>query len=296
MSPSCWRPTSRTRSGSASPRSFWLCSIFGILFFLVTQVRRPGSSRSVSPPGGTRSRVASSGPSRRRPRRPGCSSSTTRSWPKPAPRLPRSARERAPRRSASSRICAPRPRRSPRASSPAARSSWPLSAARSSASCAARSARLAVELSEKIVGQRLSDDAAMRSTVDAFLADIERQQAGSGRQSCMIHAASRAALAALRERLNEVLPALAVLGRSLGLRSRRWPPSCTSAADLLAGPPRLRRTLADASTDASNRADLLRGCSPASSATPPSSWSPYCGRAALVLALGPGRLPGDPRR
>jgi F-type H+-transporting ATPase subunit b len=40
---------------------------------------------------------------------------------------------------------------------------------------------LAVELSEKIVGQKLSDDAMVRSTVDAFLADIERQQsAGSG--------------------------------------------------------------------------------------------------------------------
>jgi F-type H+-transporting ATPase subunit b len=38
---------------------------------------------------------------------------------------------------------------------------------------------LAVELSEKIVGQKLSDDAAIRSTVDAFLADIERQQAGT---------------------------------------------------------------------------------------------------------------------
>lgn len=36
---------------------------------------------------------------------------------------------------------------------------------------------LAVELSEKIVGQRLSDDAAISSTVDSFLADIERQQA-----------------------------------------------------------------------------------------------------------------------
>ncbi len=38
---------------------------------------------------------------------------------------------------------------------------------------------LAVELSEKIVGQRLSDDAAVRSTVDAFLAEIEQQQAGN---------------------------------------------------------------------------------------------------------------------
>jgi len=36
---------------------------------------------------------------------------------------------------------------------------------------------LAVELSEKIVGQKLSDDAAIRGTVDSFLADIERQAA-----------------------------------------------------------------------------------------------------------------------
>ena len=40
---------------------------------------------------------------------------------------------------------------------------------------------LAVELAEKIVDQRLSDDAAIRGTVDAFLADIERQQAGEQR-------------------------------------------------------------------------------------------------------------------
>jgi F-type H+-transporting ATPase subunit b len=39
---------------------------------------------------------------------------------------------------------------------------------------------LAVELSEKIVGQRLADDAAVRSTVDAFLADIERQSSAGG--------------------------------------------------------------------------------------------------------------------
>ncbi|MCW2541061.1 MAG: atpF [Frankiales bacterium] len=38
---------------------------------------------------------------------------------------------------------------------------------------------LAVELSEKIVGQTLRDDAAVRSTVDAFLADIEREQSAA---------------------------------------------------------------------------------------------------------------------
>lgn len=38
---------------------------------------------------------------------------------------------------------------------------------------------LAVELSEKIVDQRLSDDAQVRATVDAFLADLE-QRDGAG--------------------------------------------------------------------------------------------------------------------
>jgi F-type H+-transporting ATPase subunit b len=36
---------------------------------------------------------------------------------------------------------------------------------------------LAVELSEKIVGERLADDARVRATVDAFIADLERQDA-----------------------------------------------------------------------------------------------------------------------
>jgi F-type H+-transporting ATPase subunit b len=40
---------------------------------------------------------------------------------------------------------------------------------------------LAVELSQKIVGQRLSDDAQVRATVDSFLADLEqRDAAGRG--------------------------------------------------------------------------------------------------------------------
>jgi F-type H+-transporting ATPase subunit b len=36
---------------------------------------------------------------------------------------------------------------------------------------------LAVELSEKIINQRLSDDAQVEATVDAFLADLERRDA-----------------------------------------------------------------------------------------------------------------------
>jgi F-type H+-transporting ATPase subunit b len=40
---------------------------------------------------------------------------------------------------------------------------------------------LAVELSEKIVDQRLSDDAQVRATVDAFLADLEQRDANGVR-------------------------------------------------------------------------------------------------------------------
>lgn len=40
---------------------------------------------------------------------------------------------------------------------------------------------LAVELSERIIGQRLSDDQQVRDTVDAFLADLERQDSTSDR-------------------------------------------------------------------------------------------------------------------
>lgn len=36
---------------------------------------------------------------------------------------------------------------------------------------------LAVELSEKIVGERLADDAQVSATVDSFIADLERQDA-----------------------------------------------------------------------------------------------------------------------
>jgi F-type H+-transporting ATPase subunit b len=39
---------------------------------------------------------------------------------------------------------------------------------------------LAVELSEKIVEQRLADDAQVRATVDAFLADLERADSEQG--------------------------------------------------------------------------------------------------------------------
>jgi F-type H+-transporting ATPase subunit b len=41
---------------------------------------------------------------------------------------------------------------------------------------------LAVELSEKIVGQRLSDDAQVRATVDSFLADLEQRDT-AGRET-----------------------------------------------------------------------------------------------------------------
>jgi F-type H+-transporting ATPase subunit delta len=71
----------------------------------------------------------------------------------------------------------------------------------------------------------------------------------------MIQAASRQSIATLRERLNAVLPTLASDG---GATLKSFAGELYSAADLLAKQPRLRRTLADPSTDASTRADLAR--------------------------------------
>ncbi|UQX89866.1 F0F1 ATP synthase subunit delta [Jatrophihabitans telluris] len=70
----------------------------------------------------------------------------------------------------------------------------------------------------------------------------------------MIHAASRLALVESRERLNGVLSGLGTDGTGPStLASELY-----GTADLLVGQPRLRRTLADPSTDATNRGNLLR--------------------------------------
>ncbi len=69
----------------------------------------------------------------------------------------------------------------------------------------------------------------------------------------MIHAASRAAIAQLRERLNAVLPGLTDASAHQQLAEQLY-----SAAALLGSQARLRRTLADAATDASGRAELAR--------------------------------------
>ncbi|HEY0167201.1 MAG TPA: F0F1 ATP synthase subunit delta [Jatrophihabitans sp.] len=83
----------------------------------------------------------------------------------------------------------------------------------------------------------------------------------------MIHAASRSALAELRERLNTVLPDLSsVLVNWIpllrryedGSRHRELADELYAAAELLSKQPRLRRALGDPSTDASARADLAR--------------------------------------
>jgi len=71
----------------------------------------------------------------------------------------------------------------------------------------------------------------------------------------MIHAASRSALAALRERLNDVLETLP--SSADGASYKSLGAELYSAADLLAAQPRLRRTLGDPSTDASSRAELI---------------------------------------
>lgn len=71
----------------------------------------------------------------------------------------------------------------------------------------------------------------------------------------MIHAASRQALEAVRERLETVLRGLPSDG---GASHRSLAGDLYAVADLLAGQPRLRRTLGDPSTDASTRGELLR--------------------------------------
>ncbi|HEV2887759.1 MAG TPA: F0F1 ATP synthase subunit delta [Jatrophihabitans sp.] len=82
----------------------------------------------------------------------------------------------------------------------------------------------------------------------------------------MIHAASRAALAELHERLNAVLPELSssafswlpLVGRNDGSRHQELAGELYATAELLAKQPRLRRALGDHSTDASARAELAR--------------------------------------
>jgi F-type H+-transporting ATPase subunit delta len=71
----------------------------------------------------------------------------------------------------------------------------------------------------------------------------------------MIHAASRSALAALRERLNDVLASLPT--DADGASHKSLAEELYSVAALLVAQPRLRRTLADPSTDASARANLI---------------------------------------
>jgi F-type H+-transporting ATPase subunit delta len=82
----------------------------------------------------------------------------------------------------------------------------------------------------------------------------------------MIHAASRSALADVRERLNTVLPQLSsslfswlpLIGGNSESRHRELAAELYSAAELLGRQPRLRRALGDPSTDASGRSQLAR--------------------------------------
>jgi F-type H+-transporting ATPase subunit delta len=70
----------------------------------------------------------------------------------------------------------------------------------------------------------------------------------------MIHAASRQALVQARERLNGVLSGMGSDGQAISTLSAEL----YAAASLLAGQPRLRRTLADPSTDGTTRGNLIR--------------------------------------
>ncbi|MCW2528238.1 MAG: synthase subunit delta [Pseudonocardiales bacterium] len=80
----------------------------------------------------------------------------------------------------------------------------------------------------------------------------------------MIHGASRQSLAAVRERLNEVLAARAGGGTGSSAASsalsanQALADELDSVANLLGSQPRLRRTLADPATDAESRGRLVR--------------------------------------
>jgi F-type H+-transporting ATPase subunit delta len=74
----------------------------------------------------------------------------------------------------------------------------------------------------------------------------------------MIHGASRQSLAAVRERLNEVLAARTGSGSAALAANQTLADELDSAAGLLGSQPRLRRTLADPATDAESRGRLVR--------------------------------------
>ena len=151
--------------------------IFGILYYLIWKYRRPSFRGDLRSSGRTPSKGASPGPRPRRPRRPRRWRSTSTNSPTPAVRRRRSARTPAPRRSGSSRNCALKRRRSQ--TRIVARGEEQLQTQRGQVVRELRQeiGSLAVELSEKIVGERLADDAQVSATVDSFIADLERQDA-----------------------------------------------------------------------------------------------------------------------
>ena len=110
---------------------------------------------------------------------------------------------------------------------------------------------LAVELSEKIVGQRLADDAQVRATVDSFLADLEqRDTAGLG------------GMIRRREppRDGRTAPRIwitATAQTSAAMLTDARATSCTPWPVCSAREPALRRTLADPSTSPEARAELI---------------------------------------
>ena len=150
----------------------------------------------------------------------------------------RSARTRGPRRRGSSRSCAPRRRKSRLGSSPGRR------ALANQRGAIVRELRgeigsLAVELSEKIVNQRLADDAPVRPpSTPSWPISTPRCGRGGLRYRCAPQAARRWPPSAEDEATVTPLSA-----------STRCPPKLYAFAGLLVGQPRLRRMLADPATD-----------------------------------------------
>ena len=240
------------------------------------EVRLPPHGGDVRGPGrGDRGRHRA-GPRRRRPRPTCCSSSTRRSWPRPAPRPPGSGDEARPTPRASARMCWPRRARSPTASSRPARSSCTAERQSIVRELRAEMGTLAVDLAEQDRRRVARRRGAPRGTVERFLADLEtgrRRRRSRCRQPAASRTPPRSARWMARARATV---------RGPGRRGRRDPRVRRAAR----AEPRLRRALSDPARTGDERAELLGRCSRARCRPTP----PTCSR---TLVAGRWSAPSE---
>jgi F-type H+-transporting ATPase subunit b len=150
---------------------------FAILCFVLMKFVFPVWSRCTRP-GSRRSRAASGGPRSARPRPTRCSSSTSCSSPRPAPRRPASARRR-PRTPTGIRqdLLARAREESDRI---IAAGKDQLVAERQTIVRELRGeiGTLAVDLASRIVGESLEEEARRKGTVERFLAELDAAPSG----------------------------------------------------------------------------------------------------------------------